>query len=410
VGLELRLAWRNVWRNPRRTALTVAATVFAVFLVVIFLALGHGIHEKMIEDSVRVASGHVTISGEGYLENRTLEHYVELSPELAARLDAEAGVVGWAPRVVSFVLVSRTESSQGAVVLGVDPEREPRVSTLAERVGRGRFLRPGGAHEVVLGEALARQLGAEPGDELLLFGTAYSLETAYELFTLVGTVRLPQPDLERSLALIRLDEAQDFFVYGDRVSEIAVLAESNAAGEALRDRLRATLGEIAPVEVHDWREVMPELEQLIILDDAGMYILLVILVVVVGFGILNTILMAVLERTQELGVILAVGLRPGAVFRIVFLESLLLAGVGLALGLLLAIPTSLYLGAHPVPLTGPLEGASELFGMEPVLTWRLKLSHPLNAGATILGVAILAALYPALKASRARPVEALRSV
>jgi putative ABC transport system permease protein len=138
--------------------------------------------------------------------------------------------------------------------------------------------------------------------------------------------------------------------------------------------------------------------------------MLVILVVVVAFGILNTILMSVLERTRELGVLLALGLRPRAVFRLVYLESMLLGGVGLVLGLAVGIALVLWFQAHPVFLGEKMAGAMELFGAEPVMTWKLKPMNPVGSSLTVLGVALLAALYPAIKASRGRPVDALRSL
>lgn len=407
-----RVGWRNVWRNPRRTLLTVAATVFAVVLVVFFVALAAGLHEKMIEDSVRVHAGHVSISGKGYLESRTLEQFVHFDPALRAVLESTPGVQGFAPRLVGFGLLSRETATQGVAVLGIDPELEPRVTTLDERVRRGHFLRPGAKREILLGERLARSLGADLGDELLLYSQAYTLESAYELFRVAGIFKFPEPALDRSLALISLSDAQAFFVYGDRVSEVAVLAKdadaSRAVAASLAGRVPAAARE--PVEVHTWRETMPELVQFILLDDAGMYILLVILVVVVGFGILNTILMAVLERRREFGVLLALGMRPTAIFRLVYLESMLLAGIGLALGLAIGIPLVLWFAAHPVPLSGAAVGAMELWGIEPLMTWKLKPLNPIGSAVTILGVAALAALYPALKASRARPVDALRSL
>jgi len=411
MGLELRLAWRNIWRNRRRTALTVAATVFAVFLVVFFVAMAAGLHEKMIEDSVRMHSGHVTVSGVGYLENRTLEQFLHLDAELEGVIAATPGVLGFTPRVVGFGLYSKDSDSQGAIVFGVDPDRESSVTSLAERVSRGRFLPPDVERGVVLGERLARNLAADVGDVVLLYSVAYSLEMAYELFTVVGIMSLPEPALDRSLSLISLGDAQSFFVYGDRVSEIALLTEADrveSVAASLRERLPPVSR--AGLEVHTWQEVLPELEQLIFLDDAGMYIMLAILVVVVAFGILNTLLMSVLERRRELGVMLALGLRPRAIFRLVYVESMLLAGVGLLLGLLLAIPAVLYFEVHPVPLAGAVSEASRMFGMDPVLTWKLKPLNPIGSTLTVLAVAALAALYPAIKASRARPVDALRSL
>jgi len=409
LGMVPRLAWRNVWRNPRRTLLTVAATVFAVFLTVFALAMTTGTHEKMIEDSARLGSGHIQISGPGYLERRTLEYFLPYDAVLERVLEAQPRIEGFSARVVSFGLLSRDDATFGVGVMGVDPRREPSVTTLASRVKDGRFLDPLGRREVVLGRRLARNLSANLGDELLLFSSAYSLETAYDLFEVVGIMRLPDAQLERTLAVISLADAQEFFVYGNRVSEVAVLAASDRAVPALVAGLRAAVDPERAV-VHTWRETSPEMEQIIFLDDVGMYITLAILVVVVGFGILNTILMAVLERQREFGVMLALGLRPMSIFRVVYLESMLLATVGLAIGLALALPLVLFMEGHPIALTGGAAEAIELFGVEPVMTWELRSGNPLGSSLTILGVALLAALYPASKAARARPVDALRSV
>ena len=371
--------------------------------------MGTGSHEKMIEDSVRVNSGHLQVTGLDYVEKRTLEQFVVYDASLAEEIDRVPGVVSHAPRIVSFGLASRDSSTRGVAVLGVDPAREGGVTTLPGRIREGAFLSDFGTGEVVLGERLAAILGAGIGDEVLLYSVAYSLETAYALFRVSGIVKFPEAGMDRSLLVMSLSDAQDFFVYGDRVSEVAIIAENSDAVPQIQAALSSAL-ENDPVAVHTWRETMPELDQIIFLDDAGMYIMLFILVVVVGFGILNTILMAVLERRRELGVVLALGLRPGAVFRIVYLESLMLAALGLVVGLGIALPLVLWLQANPFELTGEAVAAMELFGVEPVMTWKLKLGNPIGSSLTILGVAVLAALYPALKASRGRPVDGLRSL
>ncbi len=410
--IEVRLAWRNVWRNWRRTALTVAATVFAVFLVEMSVAMSAGTHSKMIEDGVKMASGHLTLSGRGYLEQRTLEQFVPASAELERLLDRTEAIIGWAARVSSFALLSFGDRSNGVAVLGVDPARESSVSSLPTRVSSGRFLSSDGRREIVLGAALARDLAAEVGDELLLYGIAYSLETAYELFRVVGILRIPSPDLERALALISLRDAQEFFVYGDRVSEIAILARDAEAGLALRDPLEAALVALGTegLELYGWAELMPELEQFVLLDRGGMYLQLIILVVVVGFGILNTILMSVLERTRELGVMRALGLSSGAVSRIVYLESMAVSAVGLVIGLALAAPCALYFEQNPIPLRGEFEAMTELLGMEPLIVFDFAPAQVGYVSLMVAIVALLAAAYPAFKAGRSRPVDALRSL
>ena len=416
AGLALKLSLRNVWRNPRRTGLTLAATVFAVFLVVVFVAMADGVHGKMIEDGVRLASGHVQVAGRGWLEHRTLEYSLRASAELDAALRATPGVRGVAPRVRNAGLLSHGDATQGVMLLGVDPARERIVSAFPERVREGAFLpraQASGARPIVLGARLAENLRVGLGDRVLLYSVAYTLENAYDLFEVSGTLHLPDPALERGLALIRLDDAQEFFVLGERVSELALLANNAPAVPAIVAELEKNLPPAtrATLEINPWNAVMPELEQFILIDDAGMYVLLLILIIVVGFGILNTILMSVLERQRELGVLLALGLRPAVIFRMVYFESMLLAAGGLALGVLLALPVVAWFSAHPIAFSGAeMEAMAELVGMEPVVSFELRKTTLPFVSATIFLVAALAAFYPALKASRARPVDALRSL
>ena len=415
MNLEIRLAWRNVWRNPRRTALSVAATVFAIFLVVLSVGMADGVHEKMIEDAVRISSGHVAISGAGYRENMTLEQFVPWDGRVEAAIEGAEGLRGWAPRITSFALLSLDDRSQGGMIVGVDPVRERSVTRFSEKLAEGRFLGDNwapGERELVLGRKLAAKLGARLGDEVLLYGVAYSLETAYELFTLVGTLALPDPRMEKGLAIIHLADASDFYVYEGKITEVALLATDANHSDLLLSQVTAALDAdfAGTLEVQGYAEMMPELVQFILLDDAGMYVTLVILIVVVGFGILNTILMAILERAHELGVVLALGLQPIKLFRMIYLESLMLAGVGLAIGLSLAVPLLAWLHGIEIPISGDMSKMTEFIGMEPVMTFTLRAANPIISTLTILFVAALAALYPALKASRARPVEALRSL
>lgn len=407
--VETRLAWRSLGRNRRRTGLTIAATAFSVLFVVTMVGMSNGSHEKMIEDGVRMASGHLTVMAPDHLQERTLEQPLDWNDDLRRALEATPGIAGFTPRLDSFALISQADATRGMLVRGTDPSREDQVSQIEKRLVEGRFLRPGQSREIVIGQRGAEALGVKLGDEVLLYGIAYSLESAYELFQVVGLIRFPDPNLERSLAFISLEDAQSFYVYPEKITEVAVLLDESDEAPAIQARLAERLrGQ--NVRVHAWQSVVPELEQYVILDKGGMYVILIMLVVVVGFGILNTILMAVLERKREFGVLLALGLKPAQIFRIVYLESFLLAAVGIVIGLAIALPIVLYFQANPIPISGDLGEAAGQFGVEPVIVWKLKASNPIGSSLVMLGVALLAAFYPAIKASRGQPIDVVQSV
>ncbi len=410
MKLEVSLAWRNVRRQPRRALLTAGAVTFATFLIVVHVALNDGNHAKIVEDTVRIHSGHVALSGTGFRKERTLEHFLHLGPEFEAALTALPGVQGVAPRVLAFGLLSGSSTTQPAAVLGVDPVREGAVSTLPGRVNHGSFLTDDNDHQIVLGERLAERLGVELGGEVLLYSMAYSLEMAYELFRVTGLVSLPDADLERALAVIGLQDAQAFFVYDDRVNEVAILGSGADTAPALFQGVEAVVSAHAKdsIEIHLWKEIDPQLVEFLSFDNFGMVLMLAVLVVVVAFGILNTIWMSVLERRRELGVLLALGLSRAKVLRMVILESLTLGALGVALGLALSIPLVLWLEGNPIEMGGEVQRTMEFLGAEPVWSWRLNAENPLWASAVLIAVATLASLPPAWTASRSRPVEALR--
>ena len=402
------MAWRSLGRNPRRTGLTVAATSFSIILVVCMMSLSHGNHEKMIEDGVRMSSGHLAAMAPEHLEERTLEQPLTWNTGISQTLASMPGVSGFTPRLDSFALVSQADSTQGMLIRGTDPAREDGVSEIKKRVVEGRFLSSAGEREIVLGQRGAETLDVAVGDEVLLYGVAYSLESAYELFTVVGLFRFPDSRLERGLGFISLEDAQSFYVYPDKVTEVAILLEDSESVPGVQAELRERFKGL-DMRVHAWQEVVPELDQYVTLDKGGMYLILILLIVVVGFGILNTVLMTVMERKREFGVLLALGLRPGQVFRIVYLESLLLAAVGIVIGLAVATPIALYFQAHPIPLEGAMADALLEFNMDPVITWKLRASNLIGSSGVILAVASLAALYPALKASRGQPIDVVRT-
>ena len=409
----LRIAWRNLWRNPRRTGLTAAATVFAIVLTIWTLSLAAGSHERWIDTIVRIYPGHVEVSAEGYRENRTLDYGMRLSDERRRKLEALPEGTGWAPRLEAWALaIPDREGSLGraAWLVGVDPAREKGLSRLATMISEGRFLDGDPGFEVLLGETLARNLDASIGDSIILLSTDYYGSQSADRFRLVGTLSVGDPMIDAYAAFVRLADLQGFLEFEGGLSHVALFSErSEETGSLTGDLVR--IFEPAQYEVTPWPELIPEVVQLMVLDDIGAWITMGILIVVVAFGILNTILMSVFERVREFGVLRAIGMRPRAVFSLVLAESALLAALGIAIGIALAIPLVLWLEQHPIPMTGESYRAlAEVFRIEPVIVFAFRASHFVVTPLIIFAVAMLSALPPALRASRGRPVDALREV
>jgi ABC-type lipoprotein release transport system permease subunit len=409
----LRLAWRNLGRNPRRTALTAAAGVFAVVLTLFSLSLGRGSHERWIDQVVRLYPGHVEVSQKGYREQRTLDYAMSLAEFEAAELDALPGLEGWAPRLESWALaLPDVDDSMGraAWLLGIDPVREEAATRLGQTLSAGRFVSPG-ARELVLGETLAKNLGVEIGDTVVLLAADYYGSQSADRFGVVGLLAVGDPRFDDYAALVPIGALQDFLVAPGGITHVAFFARESEQTEPLRRALEQVF-EPASHEILAWPELIPDVVQFMVLDDLGNYLTLAILVVVVAFGLLNTILMSVFERVREFGVMRALGVRPRRVFALVVIESALLSALGIAVGLSIGVPLVLWLQGNPLPMPGGEEGRAmmELFGLEPVLMFRITVMEVAAVTGVLLAVSMIAALPPAVRASRGRPVDALREM
>ncbi len=408
----VRLAWRNLGRNPRRTALTASAGVFAAFLTLLTLALAKGSHERWIDDVVRLYPGHYEVSLEGYREHRTLDYGMTLDAATRRGLDALPRLEGWTPRLESWALaMADREGSAGrpAWLVGVDPQKEGRLTTLGRAIGAGRPVGAEPRREVVLGEVLARNLGVEPGDSVILVAADYYGSQSADRFEVVGTLAVGAPDFDSYSAILDLRTLQQFLEMGDGLSHVAVFVADSEAIAPLGPRLAAIFPEES-YEVVPWDQLVPDVVQYILLDDIGAWLMLTVLIVVVGFGLLNTVLMMVLERVREFGVLRALGMKPRAVFALVMLESVQLAALGIAVGLALAIPLVLWGEQHPIPFGG--ESMAEMFELfelsTPVIEFSLSARQLIGTPLVLIAVSLLAALPPALRAARGRPVDALR--
>ncbi|SHK57622.1 ABC transporter permease [Rhodothermus profundi] len=401
-----RLAWRNLGRNRRRTLLTVAAVFFATFLMVLLRGLQLGTYDFFIRQSTRLSTGYLQIQHADYLDRQSLRQSFRLPDTLFVRIRTTPGITGAAPRLESGGLISNRATSYGVRLLGIDPTYEPEVTDFPARLIAGRMPAPNDHLEIVAGYRLLENLNASVGDTLVLLAETYQGFLTSRFAVVVGALRIGYEVHDRSLVLMPLQALQDLLETGNRVTAVAMAVRRNADVPVVRDRLQAWLSR--PLVVRTWEELMPELRQAIELDNISGLLFLFMLLIVVAFGVLNTVLMSVLERSREFGMLLALGMPNERLLRVVFLEAVLVVLLGLILGSAAGFAVNAYLIRHPITLGGELAQLYEYYGFLPVLTSSVAPEIFARTALRVLTIAGLAILYPLWHVLRLEPLKGIR--
>ena len=408
TNITLSLAWRNLWRHPRRTWLTVGAMVFSNILLVFMISLQFGMYRLMYENSLSMFTGHIQVQAKGYIDEPKLRLTVPAATELAADLRSVLTEDRIAARALAFALVSSAERSYGVQVVGVQPEYEPSVSSLPGLIKQGQFLDTSSSQQAVVGSVLARNLKARVGDELTLFGSGRDGSFAAGIAHIVGIFESGVPEIDRGFIEIPLTDFQEIFSMEDHAHSIVVKTPDSFDLSRTIDTIGQNTKQDGLV-VHDWDALQPGLRQSVQADIASAWFMYAVLIVLVAFSVLNTQLMSVLDRTREFGIVMALGLTPGRLGRLVLLETGLMAGLGLLLGLVLGAAVVWYFGVYGFTYPG-LEEMAARFNLPGRIYPSASFSSLLLGPAVVFIACLIAAVYPALKLLRMQPVAAMRAV
>ncbi|HET6350155.1 MAG TPA: FtsX-like permease family protein [Candidatus Krumholzibacteria bacterium] len=391
MNLYLSIVWRNLWRNKRRSLIAMSSVVFAVVVALATRSMQLGFYARTIDNVVSFYTGYVQIHDRGFEDTQSLDHSFTHADSIAALVEKTPHVTFAAPRLESFALLSNGNVTDGVQVVGIDPEREDRLTGLRAKITSGRYLEDDDTG-MLLGSELAAHLGVSVGDTVVALGAGYHAATAADRFVVAGTVTYPTPELNATMAYLALPAAQRFYAAPGRVTSLAVMLDDHRALEHAQAALSGALG--PRYEVITWKTMMPEMVQYIQFDNASGVVMLLLVYVVIGFGILGTVLMMAMERTREFGVLVAVGMKKSMLGVIVLLESVVLAVLGALAGIAAGIPLLVYLAAHPIPLHGEAARAIASYGFEPVLPFSLEPSIFVWQTITMLLIAMAAAVVP----------------
>ncbi len=403
----IRIAWRNIMRNKKRSLITISAIGFGLGAIIFIWSFIEGAHEAMIRNYTALTTSQIEISQKGFHDNPKIENYISDSNAIIQTIKTQNPTVHLSKRIRAAGLISSSESSHGVMILGVDPIEEKNISKLHKHVKEGSFLEENNAKDIVLGKGLAQNLNIGLDEKVVIMSQAIDGSIAAGAYYIKGLINSGVDEVDKSLAVIHLKAAQELFVLSG-VTDIGLRVEDISTAETKAQTIQDKLNN-PELEVLPWSKISPSLKQWIEFDNAFVFVILIIVMIVVAIGILNTVLMGVLERTREFGILLAVGTRPPQIIQMIGLESFLLGLLGCVFGVSLGYFTSVYFAQAGVDLSS-FTSALTSFYMDAVIKPRFHLGFTMICTAVTLVISCLVSIYPAWYASKLRPVEAIRTI
>ncbi len=406
MNTYFKLAWRNIWRNRRRTLITASAIVFAVLVAVLMQSMNRGSYEVMIDRMVSFNTGYLQIQDYRYDEESSLDNAFYYDDELREKiLNADARIEKILPRIETFMLAANDESTRGAVVFGIDPEKEHQFNEIKNHLTDGRFF---GIDDqaAILSRGLADRLQLGVGDQLVLIGQGRFGMSASGLFEITGIMEHPLREMNNQLVYLPLKTAQEFLSAEERLTALMIAPQREGQTESVAATLRDQFAD-SELAVYTWPELMPELLELMEMDLAAPRLLTVVLYVVIGFGFFGTILTMTMERLREFGVLLSVGMKRTKLASVVFIETLFISFIGVIAGIILAW---LVLKAiDPIVLSGEAAQAVIDLGFDPIIPMSFAADQFYTQGIYVFLIALIIFLFPLLKITRLNILEAARS-
>ena len=405
--MYLKLAWRNIWRNKRRTLITMVSIFFAVFLSIFMLSMQNGSYENMIKNTIGSFVGYMQVHQKGFWEEQNIDNTFELDKAVLQKITQEKGVTDAVPRLESYALLSGNEKSKAGLVVGIDPAKEMALSNPEKKLIKGKYFTDSNERAVIVAQGLAKYLKVGTGDSLVLIGQGFQGQSAVDKFVIKGIVKFPAIDINNSLVYMPLGTSQTLYAAENRLTSLALVINKPKKLDQLMASLQTTV-DTKKYEVMSWKEMMPELVQMIEADGIGGFITIGILYMVVCFGIFGTILMMTAERRYEFGVLIGIGMRRLKLGIVVILEMFMLAILGVVLGTIVSTPLVLYFHHNPLELTGNAAKTMIEMGIEPVIPFSTDPMIFISQAVIILAFTLLIALYPLWLTRKINLIEALR--
>jgi ABC-type lipoprotein release transport system permease subunit len=407
------MAWRNLWRRKRRTYITAFSIGFGVLLSVTFTGIADDSYTKMINTSALMGLGHVTVEPKGYNETPSLNKRLSGADKLREKLLQMPGVQAALIRVMGQAMFASANKSIGGAFMAIDPSMEhPEQNLFIRSIIEGQLFSERDSGGAVVGITMAKKLNLGIGKKLVYTTTDVHGEIVSEIARVTGIFKTGVSEVDGSMILLPIDRIRSVLSYGPGdATLVSIEIKDQRRAIKMRDEIDAMMAD--PLrEVLSWRETQSELASLITLDKSGNRIIQVLIGLLIAAGILNTLLMSVMERTREFGIMMAVGMSPSTLFRLVMIESFWLGILGLLLGVIITAPWYAFMYYHGIDFTGLIGSDYSASGVliDPLVKIRLYRESATWILAALFSLTMLSGIYPAWHAGRIPPVESLKEI
>jgi putative ABC transport system permease protein len=402
------VSWRNVWRNKIRSGVVIIAVTLGVFAGVFTLAFMRGMANQRLESAIKTEVSHIQIHTPEFAEVNDIDNYFNHSEELLKKIQSDTLVQAASRRLILNAMVNSAEKGSGVRLFGIEPETEKNVSDINQKVIEGEYLKPlKRGHPIVIGQKLAEKLGVRLGSKLVVGLLDASGSPIYTQFRVGGIFKTINTPFDETTAFVDFSFLLELTgLHDDPAHEIAIYLKDESMIDAMTENLKE---EYPALKIQKWTEIMPELSYLTETMDIYMYIFILIILLALGFGIVNTMLMVVLERIKEIGMLMAVGMNKAKIFSMIMLETVFLSLTGGILGIVLGSSVSEFFRTNGIDLSGLYGEGFSAIGYDSVVYTVVQPQMIVIITFLVILTGVLASIYPALKALKLNPAEAIRT-
>ncbi len=401
-----KIAWRNIWRSKTRSIVVIASVAVGLFAGMFIMAFFWGLVNQEIESAVETQLAHIQIHDPAFPDDKDVNDTIPNSNSIITKLLKDSNVKAISCKAITMGMISSSSTASGVEIHGINPKDERAVSSISQNIIEGVYFTDTKKNEIVIGKKLAEKLAVKLHSKIVLTFQSKNGDLTAGSFRVAGIFRSRNSGFDQMIVFTKFNDLAQLLNTGKGIHEIAIILKDGQQVDSVAYKFKK---QYAPLLVQTWKEISPEMGMLTGIFDQMMYIIIGIILLALMFGIINTMLMAVLERQREFGMLMAIGMNKPRVFFMVMLESVMLTCVGIPLGILLTVITVHFLAKHGIDLSSFSEGLAQ-FGFSNIVYPELHTDIFLPISLMTTVTAVLSAIYPAIKALQFKPAIAIQKI